>query len=422
MPALPHDRLIMFTRFPAPGEVKTRLIPFLGAEKSARLHREMTEFTLRQALQTDARVEVRFTGANLEQMQAWLGEDIAYCDQGPGDLGERMARAVQEHFATGARRVTIIGSDCPDNRAANLRLCFTLLHNHACVLGPAHDGGYYLIGLNADRPVLFCGVDWGSERVLRQTLAAAPPATALLPKLHDVDRAEDVPPGISVIIPALNEENNIAAAVHSVQQGFCAECIVVDGGSADATRLAAAEAGARVLECPPDRAGRARQMNEGARHTQGEILLFLHADSCLPEGWDSAVRAAVKTPGVALGAFTFYVPENIAGIKIVAWGVDIRSRFFHMPYGDQGLFLRRALFETLGGFPDTPILEDVALVKQAKQHGNIVIIKEKLPTSGRRWQQRGLMHTLLLNQVILLASAFGVSPEKLRDLYRKGFL
>ena len=418
MPAT-HDSLIIFTRFPVPGKVKTRLIPSLGAEKSAQLHREMTEFTLRQARQTEARVEVRFTGADIKQMREWLGKDIAYCDQGPGDLGRRMARAAKEHFAKGARHVAIIGSDCPENRAANLRLCFALLHKHPCVLGPAHDGGYYLIGMNEVRPTLFSGVDWGAGHVLRQTLAAAPPSTALLPKLHDVDTGEDVPCGISVIIPALNEEEGIALAVRSVRQGFHAQCIVVDGGSGDATRLAAAEAGAEVLQCPP---GRARQMNYGAKRALGEIVLFLHADSRLPEGWDTAVRAAMKTPGVTLGAFTFYVPEKIMGIKIIAWGVHMRSRFFQMPYGDQGLFLPRALFEKLEGFPDIPIMEDVALVKKAKQHGNILIIKEKLATSGRRWQQRGIVKTLLLNQFILLASAFGVSPERLRDIYRKGSL
>ena len=414
-----HDSLLIFTRYPIPGEVKTRLIPFLGAEKSAQLHREMTEFTLRQARQINARVEVRFTGAELEQMREWLGRDIAYCDQGPGDLGRRMARAVQEHFAGGARRVVVIGSDCPENRAANLRLCFALLQKHPCVLGPAHDGGYYLIGMNEARPELFSGVDWGAGHVLRQTLTAAPPSTALLPKLHDVDREEDVPSAISVVIPALNEEKGVAGAVRSVRQGFHAECIVVDGGSKDATRLAAAEAGAEVLQSPP---GRARQMNYGAKHAQGEILLFLHADSSLPEGWDIAVRNALKTPGTALGAFTFYVPEKIAGMKLVAWGVDMRSRLFHMPYGDQGLFLQRALFEKVGGFPDIPIMEDVALVKKAKQHGKIVIVKEKLATSGRRWQQHGIVKTLLLNQYILLASAFGVSPERLREIYRAGAL
>ena len=414
-----HDSLIIFTRFPVPGEVKTRLIPFWGAEKSAQLHREMAEFTLWQARQTGARIEVRFTGADMEHMRAWLGRDIAYCDQGPGNLGQRMARAAQEHFARGARRVAIIGSDCPENRAANLRLCFTLLQTHPCVLGPAHDGGYYLIGMNEARPSLFSGVDWGTGHVLRQTLAAAPPATALLPKLHDVDRGEDVPPGISVIIPALNEEKCIASAVRSVRQGFHTQCIVVDGGSGDATCPAASEAGAEVLQCPP---GRARQMNDGAKHAQGEIVLFLHADSYLPEGWDTAVREAMKIPGTALGAFTFYVPEKIAGMKLVAWGVHMRSRLFHMPYGDQGLFLQRALFEKVGGFPDIPIMEDVALVKKAKQHGKIVIVKEKLATSGRRWQQHGIVKTLLLNQYILLASAFGVSPERLREIYRAGTL
>ena len=414
-----HDSVVVFTRFPVAGSVKTRLIPFLGAEKAARLQSDMTEFTVRQAVATGARVEVRFTGAETEHMRAWLGRDVTYCDQGQGDLGQRMARAVQEHFAKGMRRVVLLGSDCPENRAANLSTCFALLKTHPCVLGPATDGGYYLVGLNAPCPALFEGIDWGTERVLRQTLAVAPPATALLPQLNDVDRAEDVPARISVIIPAMNEEQNVSLAVLSVRQGFHAECTVVDGGSHDATARIAAEAGAEVVHSPP---GRARQMNCGAAHSQGDILLFLHADCCLPESWDTTVRNTVKKPGFALGAFSFHVSDNIPGIRLVAWGVGIRSRFFHMPYGDQGLFMQRALFEKTGGFPDVPIMEDVRLVQKAKCFGRVVVVGSRLATSGRRWRQHGVFTILLVNQYVLLASALGADPEKLRALYQKASL
>jgi len=118
------EKLIIFTRFPVPGEAKTRLIPALGAEGAADLQREMTEHTVRQARKTGAEIEIRYTGGSQQQMLDWLGDDLQYADQGGGDLGERMTRAFQEHFDSGAQRVVIIGSDCPSNHWKNIRKSF----------------------------------------------------------------------------------------------------------------------------------------------------------------------------------------------------------------------------------------------------------------------------------------------------------
>jgi len=110
-----HKQLIVFTRFPMPGKTKTRLIPHLGADGAARLQREMTEHTVRQARKTGAKIEIRYTGGSAGQMCNWLGKDLHYAEQGGGDLGERMAHAFEEAFAGGAERVVLVGSDCPSN-------------------------------------------------------------------------------------------------------------------------------------------------------------------------------------------------------------------------------------------------------------------------------------------------------------------
>lgn len=411
-----RDGLILFTRFPTPGKSKTRLIPALGAEGAADLQRQMTEYTVRQARKTGVPIEVRTTGGTEEQLREWLGDDLQYAEQGDGDLGERMARAFQEHFDAGAERVVIIGCDCPSNHWKNILKSFQTLESSDCVIGPASDGGYYLIGLTRPMPELFQGLEWGTKNVLAQTLAATSCKPTLLPELDDVDLPEDIPSKISVIIPTLNEEKTLFQTLEKVNEGFDVECIIADGGSTDQTKVIAMQAVSHFMKC--DR-GRGGQMTAGAAAASGEILLFLHADTVLPDNWDFLIRSALNNPKVALGAFRFQVKERLRGIGWVEWGTNIRSKFFRMPYGDQGLFLRREMFEKIGGFAEQPILEDVKLVKAARKFGKIITLDEPAMTSGRRWQQLGVPRTTVLNQLILLGSVLGVSSQRLRAFYSK---
>ncbi len=411
------DRLIIFTRFPVSGRAKTRLIPALGADGAADLQRRMTEYTLKQALAVGIQVEVRFTGGSVEQMQQWLGDRPTYVDQGEGDLGVRMNRAVQEHFDHGARRVVILGCDCPENRSNNISRAFELLEKEPCVIGPAHDGGYYLIGLNHPQPDLFREIEWGTAQVLEQTLAASSRQIKLLPPLADVDEAEDLPLKISVIIPALNEKAHVGRVISEVLEGFNVECLVADGGSDEGTRELAQTAGAVVCHSSP---GRARQMNAGAEQASGDILLFLHADSRLPKEWDTQVRRTLMHPKVSLGAFRFAVDKNSMGFNLITWGTNLRSRWFKRPYGDQGLFLKRDLFKRIGRFADVPIMEDVALVRKARREGKVVTLNQPLITSARRWKKHGLLKTTLYNQYVLLAASTGVDPVELNQAYRQG--
>jgi hypothetical protein len=191
--------LIIFTRYPEPGKTKTRLIPALGAEGAATLQRQMTEHTLAQVKELQAKrlvsVEVYFVGGNQQLMQSWLGTSVIYRQQGDGDLGRRMAIAFQTALEAGKQRVVVIGTDCPDLKAEVMVKAFHALEQHDLVLGPAQDGGYYLIGLCRLIPELFTGISWSTAEVLQQTMSIAQRlelAVAYLPMLSDVDRPEDL--------------------------------------------------------------------------------------------------------------------------------------------------------------------------------------------------------------------------------------
>lgn len=407
-------RIVIFTRYPVSGQAKTRLIPALGPDGAAEFQKIMTEFTVRQARNTKISAQIRFTGGTESQMQAWLGAEGDYLPQGGGNLGERMERAFADAFAGGAKKVIIVGCDCPDNRADNMLNALSLLNQSSCVIGPAADGGYYLIGLSTPKPELFRNIDWGSDRVFRQTISKVGDYR-VLPILSDVDEPDDIPPKISVVIPALNEERAVGTAVSTALAGFHVEAIVVDGGSLDDTRRKATQEGAKLLSTAR---GRAQQMNCGAKAATGEILLFLHADSELPPAWDRHVREVMKHPETVLGYFRFAIDGDFPGKRLIKLGTNLRSRLLKSPYGDQGLFLRRNDFDALGGFPEIPILEDISLVRQAGKRGNIRCANAELLTSGRRWIQHGAVRTTVMNQAVLAAAWLGADLRNLRAAYR----
>jgi uncharacterized protein len=221
---------------------------------------------------------------------------------------------------------------------------------------------------------------------------------------------------ISVIIPALDE----AAHLHRTLAGLGGvddlEIIVVDGGSQDETIAIAAAHGAVVLSAPR---GRARQMNAGAAAAHGEMLLFLHADTQLPPGFAVEAQRQLAGPGVAAGAFRLGIAGQKRGLRQVAQLANWRATALQMPYGDQGLFLRARLFREVGGFPDQALMEDFALIRTLRRRGRIVIAPLTAITSGRRWQQQGLIRTTLLNQMIILGYLLGCPPHRLARWYRR---
>jgi rSAM/selenodomain-associated transferase 2/rSAM/selenodomain-associated transferase 1 len=437
------NRLIIFTRYPEPGVTKTRMIPALGAEGAADLQRRMTEHLMANVTALTARqsmvVEIRFDGGNEKRMCNWLGPSFTYTRQGEGNIGRRMYRALTDGFQNGSTAIVIAGSDIPDISSAIIERAFDALQHKKLVLGPAGDGGYYLIGLQKPEKKityseLFKAVNWGTPQVLSQTIAAADQlgmGYALLDTLNDVDRPDDLKiwkralrsgsdlsdqPRLSVIIPTLNEAGEIEKSLGRLTASDSVEIVVVDGGSSDGTAEKARDLGARVLSAAPSKAG---QMNAGAAEARGEVLLFLHADTCLPKQFEQKVLATVNRQSVSAGAFKLGIDSEDPGLRFIEWVANWRARLFQMPYGDQALFVSRRLFFEIGGFADYPIMEDFELVRRLKKIGKIAILPDAVTTSPRRWQNLGVFRAWLLNQVILAAYFIGIPPHRLADWYRR---
>jgi rSAM/selenodomain-associated transferase 2 len=221
---------------------------------------------------------------------------------------------------------------------------------------------------------------------------------------------------LSIIIPVLNEGEAIAAALDAlaVLRALGAEVIVVDGGSRDATIQRARPRADRVILAPR---GRALQMNAGAEKAAGDVLLFLHADTNLPPDADHVVLSGLERSGHAWGRFDVKIEGRSPVLRVIAWLMNIRSRLTGIATGDQAMFVRRAAFQAAGGFPAIPLMEDIALCKRLKRVSRPLCLRERVTSSGRRWETHGVFHTMLLMWRLRLAYFFGADPKKLAQRY-----
>lgn len=433
-------QILIFTRFPIPGQAKTRLIPALGRENAARLHRRMTEHALSVARavhktgsEADVGITVCCTGSRLRDFRAWLGVDLQYASQPAGDLGIRLRWAFKSAFDAGAKCAVAVGTDVPDLSTKILQQALDSLRRSDTVLGPAEDGGYYLIGMRRFHPELFADMSWGTECVCARTRDAIKRLglnASELPRLNDVDHPEDLSSlrsdprfadvfsgkaMLTIIIPALNEAATLSRTLERVQGADAIETIVVDGGSHDTTREIAARAGAVVIGAP---GGRARQQNAGATAAKGHLLLFLHADTLPPVGYADQIRAALDNPTTVAGAFRFRTDGTRAAIRMLEWTTNFRSTVLHWPYGDQGLFMQKRVFAEMGGFASLPIMEDFELVRRLRRRGAVVTLAKTVMTSARRWEQLGIIRTTIINQIMIAGFLSGVPVHTLDRLYR----
>lgn len=215
------------------------------------------------------------------------------------------------------------------------------------------------------------------------------------------------------MIPALNEADQIVAAIDSARAPDV-EVVVVDGGSADSTRERALAAGARVVGGPP---GRAAQLAAGVAQTSGDAILFLHADTRLPPGWETAVRSALGDGRIVGGAFRFRFDCCSGALRLVEWGARLRATLFGLPYGDQALFLRRQTLETIGGVPQAPIMEDLDLVQAMRRCGRLARLDGYATTSARRYRSGGALRTMLRNWLALAGWWLGVDRSRIATWY-----
>jgi rSAM/selenodomain-associated transferase 2 len=222
-------------------------------------------------------------------------------------------------------------------------------------------------------------------------------------------------PLISIVIPALDEAQGIAAMLDALapMRDAGAEIIVVDGGSADATVEQARGRADQVLQGPR---GRARQMNHGAAAARGDILLFVHADTRLPDGALALVGQALRTH--AWGRFDVTISGRPALLRVIAAMMNWRSRATGIATGDQAIFVTRAAFGAVGGFPDQPLMEDIELSKRLRRIGAPACLPERVVTSGRRWETHGPLRTMWLMWRLRFLYWLGTPAEKLAKAYR----
>lgn len=221
---------------------------------------------------------------------------------------------------------------------------------------------------------------------------------------------------ISVIIPALNEGDHIAGCIKALKAEDCGcEIIIADGGSTDRTKeVAAGFQGVKVISTEK---GRGNQMNAGAAEAKGEVLLFLHADTILEEGWATDLLSLFENDSISGGAFTFSIQLPAWKYRLVEAWVKLRFKLCSMPYGDQAIFVRKSTFDEIGGYSNIPLMEDVDLIKRLKKLGPIRMLDKKAITSERRWIKKGLIRTMATNQIIMLLYKLGVNPFKLARIY-----
>ncbi len=441
--------ICVFAKPPAPGRVKTRLVPLLGSSGAAELATAFLQDTwtalavLLWAKPVLASTEEGRPDGLREPVEVWLQEG--------GDLGVRLENIVRRALRNHPYAIAI-GADSPGLPAKFLEQAREALAQVDAVIGPCEDGGFYLLGLRNCPEGLLSGIPWSAAVTCEETIAkirGAGLAIEVLDLWFDIDTAEDLEKlarlisagqiqalntqtfleshtaahpilqafKCSVIIPALNELEYLPQTLAALEkQEWIHEVIVADGGSTDGTReWLAAQNIARVVGAP---AGKGNQLNAGALAASGDVFLFLHADCQLPLDAGERIASQLNSPEVAGGCFEVRFSANRPrSLKLVAAGINFRSNLTGAATGDQGIFVRRRVFEQVGGCPDWPLFEDVDLVRRIKNVGRFAVLRSPLLVSPRRHLARGVFRTVLLIYVLRVAFWLGVSPFTLKKWF-----
>jgi len=223
---------------------------------------------------------------------------------------------------------------------------------------------------------------------------------------------------ISIIVPVLNEQGQINSFLEKIKdQNYDGnfEVIIVDGDSHGGTINAVRDTS---VICTTSPKGRGQQMNAGAVMARGEILIFLHADTILPDNALGKISRALQDTDYVGGAFDLKIDSDRLFLKYISVRASLRSRWNRIPYGDQAIFLKKKYFDEIGGFKEIPLMEDVDLMRRIKKDGKkIIILSDKVTTSARRWESDGALYTTIRNQVLVRLFYLGVSPHKLAKYY-----
>lgn len=438
--------ICVFAKPPQAGDVKTRLIPLVGKDGAAALAEAFLLDTWAAVCDLSwARAIIASTGTfdrplNQQAPEVWL--------QGDGDLGARLERILARALQ-GSSFALALGADSPGLPASHMERARLALAEADAVIGPCDDGGFYMLGLRRSPPGLLAGISWSQSNTFAQTLAkleAAGLRVTVLEPWFDVDRPRDlarlrglialgdlcapktaevlnrlfavkeeaVPPRISVIIPVLNEREHLPRALDALRgQTWVHQVIVVDGGSTDDSwEWLQCQNCASALSAPR---GKGIQLNAGAKAASGDVLLFLHGDCVLPADAGQQICRIIKEQDAAGGCFLVSFGESPPlSLRLVAAGINLRTRLTGTATGEQAIFARRQAFEEAGGCPDWPLFEDVDLVRRIKRRGRFAVVRSRVTVSPRRHLSSGVFKTVLLAYGLRLAFWAGASPFTLK--------
>lgn len=403
---------------------------------------------------------------------------VAVAPQRPGDLGAKLLGALEQFREDGVNRVVVVGTDCPELDEKIAEQAFRRLDHHDVCFAPAYDGGYTLIAVRLDiatAPLksLFTSIDWGTENVLSQSIAAASHSqlrVALLNPMHDVDLPEDLPwwerakrfskvnllsevetdwtvnadvdfevshrtldgvnsscasqsanpPALAIVIPTYGTESRLDEVIASTRQGVAEEHLpeVIVAASGDCSEVLAIAARNQVAFFQHS-GTRGHGLNKAIEQVAGRRILMLHADTILPQGYEAAINECLEKPRVVAGAFRLQIESDRKAARWVEWLVSLRSRWWQQPYGDQGIFLDRRWLDDIGGIPDMTIMEDFELVRRLRKKGKIATCDQRVVTSARRWHRLGFLKTTIVNQLMIAGYYLGVAPDRLAQFYRR---
>lgn len=438
------NAIIIFTRIPAAGQTKTRLMPYLTPGECRKLHLCFLQDIAVQCRGMKADLFVCYTPEGSDRvLRDIFGAKAAYFHQEGADLGERMEHGLRHVLAQGYQSCVLIGTDIPEIQSSDFRQAFAALKTSDVVFGPTADGGYYLVGMNQLHPEVFSRQSYGHGSVLANTMRTLRETRLKISSirtLHDLDTREDLcgyrermrrNPAlqktetgkylmkklrISIIVPIYNEEKTIEAMLAQLGplQRSC-EILLVDGGSTDRT-LELIPPEFRVLRSAK---GRANQMNLGAKESQGDVLFFLHCDSELPKRPLAEIRYVMKDYQAGCFGIAFHSRHFFMWTCRVISNHRIKDR--KVMFGDQGIFITRELFFQAGGFPSLPIMEDYQFSLTLKEMGvRLGIARNRIYTSDRRFPKKTIPMLRLMWKMNRLRKMYrnGVAVGQIAEMYR----
>jgi rSAM/selenodomain-associated transferase 2/rSAM/selenodomain-associated transferase 1 len=442
--------VVLFTKYPEKGAVKSRLSRYYGEDFVVDLSRTFIMDTLDTLSKGHYSCRVAFyPGDRKLEMINEFGSKHLYMPQTGTDLGERMKNTMTDLFSDGFQFILVIGGDIPDLPNHILESAFRALENHDAVIGPSVDGGYYLIGMQETKflPDVFEGLKWGTNTVFQDTTKKFKEkgySLHILPTWRDVDRPLDLNDFMrrnentefahsntmtflrtamscqfSIIIPVLNESsliNDTIEHVRSISGIHHGEIIVIDGNPGGNT---IGKIQSKKVVKLISKQGRGNQMNAGADVARGNILIFLHADTRLPRQSLEHILSVMNNDSYIGGAFDLGIDSDRFILRLIERAASLRSRITKIPYGDQVIFMRKDYFKDLGGYKSIPIMEDVDLMKRVKKRKDrICIIRDRVLTSSRRWEEEGVIYGTLRNWSLITLYFFGVPPARLVKYYQ----